>query len=149
VSTTSFESALKSLDASLGQLEAAAQRKLDLERRRGDLETELAIMQDDRSRLATDLDGTLSRLRRVEGAADDAVKRLDRAMLAINAVLGDEIGQENQQENQQENEQENQPEDAASPEETPGGLEDSQGSDEHELGPAHLVDSPASRNGER
>jgi predicted nucleic acid-binding Zn-ribbon protein len=141
VSTTSFESALKSLDASLGQLEAAAQRKLDLERRRGDLETELAIMQDDRSRLATDLDGTLSRLRRVEGAADDAVKRLDRAMLAINAVLGDEIGQENEQENEQEN--------AGSPEETPGGLEDSQGSDEHERGPAHLVDSPASRNGER
>jgi exonuclease VII small subunit len=137
VSTTSFESALKSLDASLGQLEAAAQRKLDLERRRGDLETELAIMQDDRSRLATDLDGTLSRLRRVEGAADDAVKRLDRAMLAINAVLGDEIGQENEQE------------DADSPEETPGGLEDSQGSDEHERGPAHLADQPASRNGER
>ena len=137
MSTTSFESALKSLDASLGQLEAAAQRKLDLERRRGDLETELAIMQDDRSRLATDLDGTLSQLRRVEGAADDAVKRLDRAMLAINAVLGDEIGQENEQE------------DADSPEENPGGLEDSQGSDEHGRGPAHLADSPASRNGER
>lgn len=141
MSTTSFESALKSLDASLGQLEAAAQRKLDLERRRGDLETELAIMQDDRSRLATDLDGTLSRLRRIEGAADDAVTRLDRAMLAINAVLGDEIGQENEQENKQE--------DADSPEETPGGLEDSQGSDEHERGPAHLADQPASRNGER
>jgi len=137
VSTTSFESALKILEASLGQLEAAAQRKLDLERRRGDLETELAIMQDDRSRLATDLDGTLSQLRRVEGAADDAVKRLDRAMLAINAVLGDEIGQENEQE------------DADSPEENPGGLEDSQGSDEHGRGPAHLADSPASRNGER
>ena len=137
MSTTSFESALKSLEASLGQLEAAAQRKLDLERRRGDLETELAIMQDDRSRLATDLDGTLSRLRRIEGAADDAVTRLDRAMLAINAVLGDEIGQENEQE------------DADSPEEPPGGLEDGQGSDEHERGPAHLADQPASRNGER
>ena len=93
MSPTPFESTLKSLDASLGQLEAAAQRKLDLERRRGDLETELAIMQDDRSRLATDLDGTLSRLKQVETAADDAVKRLDRAMLAINAVLGDELGQ--------------------------------------------------------
>lgn len=145
MSTTSFESALKCLEASLGQLEAAAQRKLDLERRRGDLETELAIMQDDRSRLATDLDGTLSRLRRIEGVADDAVTRLDRAMLAINAVLGDEIGQENGQENGKENEQE----DADSPEETPGGLADGQGSDEHERGPAHLADQPASRNGER
>ena len=137
MSTTSFESALKSLDASLGQLEAAAQRKLDLERRRGDLETELAIMQDDRSRLATDLDGTLSRLRRVEGAADEAVKRLDRAMLAINAVLGDELGQENEQE------------DADSPEKSPGGLGDGQVYDEQEPSPAHLAGSPASRNGER
>ncbi len=137
MSTTSFESALKSLDASLGQLEAAAQRKLDLERRRGDLETELAIMQDDRSRLATDLDGTLLRLRRVEGAADDAVKRLDRAMLAINAVLGDELGQENDQEG------------AESPEQLPGGLGDGQVSDEQESSPAHRADSPMSRNGER
>lgn len=137
MSTTSFESALKSLDASLGQLEAAAQRKLDLERRRGDLEIELAIMQDDRSRLATDLDGTLSRLRRVEGAADDAVKRLDRAMLAINAVLGDELGQENKQEG------------AEAPEKLPGGPGDGQVSDEQESSPAYRAGSPMSRNGER
>ena len=110
MSTTSFESALKILEASLGQLEAAAQRKLDLERRRGDLETELAIMQDDRSRLATDLDGTLSQLRRVEGAADDAVKRLDRAMLAINAVLGDEIGPEDEHEDEEEEPEEDEDE---------------------------------------
>ncbi|MCO4055778.1 MAG: DUF4164 domain-containing protein [Bosea sp.] len=90
VTTSSLEYALQSLDESLGQLEAAAQRKLDLERRRGDLETELAIMQDDRARLATDLDGALSRLRSVETAADDAVQRLDRAMLAIQSVLGEE-----------------------------------------------------------
>ncbi len=90
MTTSSLEYALQGLDDSLLQLEAAAQRKLDLERRRGDLETELAIMQDDRARLATDLDGALSRLRSVETAADDAVKRLDRAMLAIHSVLGEE-----------------------------------------------------------
>lgn len=94
VTTSAFETALKMLDTSLGQLEGAAQRKLDLERRRGDLETELAIMQDDRSRLATDLDGALSRLRHVETAASDAVQRLDRAMLAIHSALGeDAIGE--------------------------------------------------------
>ena len=87
MSSSAFDTALKVLDASLGQLEAAAQRKLDLERRRGDLETELAIMQDDRSRLATDLDGAMSRLQEVEGAAGDAVERLDRAMLALHAAL--------------------------------------------------------------
>ena len=88
--TPSFETVVKLLDAAVTQLESAAQRKLDLERRRGDLETELAIMQDDRSRLATDLDGTMARLNKVEAAAGDAVHRLDRAMLAIHAALGDE-----------------------------------------------------------
>ncbi len=89
MSAVSLETALKLLEAALGQLETAAQRKLDLERRRGDLETELAIMQDDRSRLAIDLDGALSRLKQVESAAGDAVMRLDRAMLAIGSALGD------------------------------------------------------------
>lgn len=89
MSTVSLDTALKLLEAALGQLETAAQRKLDLERRRGDLETELAIMQDDRSRLAVDLDGALSRLKQVESAAGDAVMRLDRAMLAIGSALGD------------------------------------------------------------
>jgi predicted nucleic acid-binding Zn-ribbon protein len=88
VSPSTFETAIKILDASLTQLETAASRKLDLERRRGDLETELAIMQDDRSRLAIDLDGAMSRLKRVETAADGALQRLDRAMLGIQAVLG-------------------------------------------------------------
>jgi predicted nucleic acid-binding Zn-ribbon protein len=90
-SAAHLDSALAMLEAALSRLESAAKRKLDLERRRGDLETELAIMQDDRSRLATDLDGALSRLRTVETAAGDAVTRLDRAMMAIHAVL-DETG---------------------------------------------------------
>lgn len=94
MSASSFENAIKILDASLAQLETAAHRKLDLERRRGDLETELAIMQDDRSRLAVDLDGTMARLRHVETAADGALQRLDRAMLNIRSVLGDDAGAE-------------------------------------------------------
>jgi predicted nucleic acid-binding Zn-ribbon protein len=92
---SSFENAVKILDAALAQLETAAHRKLDLERRRGDLETELAIMQDDRSRLAIDLDGATSRLKNVETAAAGALQRLDRAMLTIRSVLGDDVGNAN------------------------------------------------------
>lgn len=92
MSASSLENAIRILEASLAQLENAAHRKLDLERRRGDLETELAIMQDDRSRLAVDLDGAMSRLKRVETAADGALQRLDRAMLTMTSVLGDETG---------------------------------------------------------
>ncbi len=56
-----LDQAIRALEDSLGRLEAAAQRKVEVDRRRGDFETELAIMQDDRARLATDLDGALTR----------------------------------------------------------------------------------------
>lgn len=84
-----LETAIHTLEASLGQLEAAVQRRLDLDKRRGDFETELAIMQDDRARLATELDGALTRLKSVESAAEDAVARLDRAMGVIQGLAGE------------------------------------------------------------
>lgn len=82
-----FDQSLAQLDAAFGQLEAAVQRRLDLDRRRGDLETELTLMQDDRARLAVDLDGALSRVQNVEAMAGDAVKRIDTAMGAIRDVI--------------------------------------------------------------
>lgn len=83
----SLEDAVIRLESALSQLEAAAQRRLEAERRRGDLETELTLMQDDRARLAAELDGTMARLSRVEGAASDVGKRLDRAMGTIRDVI--------------------------------------------------------------
>jgi Domain of unknown function (DUF4164) len=82
-----LDQALTQLDAAFGQLEAAAQRRLELDRRRADMETELTLMQDDRARLAVDLDGALSRVQNVESLAGDAVKRIDSAMAAIRDVL--------------------------------------------------------------
>jgi predicted nucleic acid-binding Zn-ribbon protein len=83
----SLDDAMIRLDSALSQLEAASQRRLEAERRRGDLETELTLMQDDRARLAAELDGTMARLTRVEGAANDVGKRLDRAMDTIRDVI--------------------------------------------------------------
>jgi len=84
----SLDDAVKRLDAALGLLEAAVTRRLEAERRRGDLETELQIMQDDRARLAVELDGTLARLHRVEAAASDVGRRVERAASVIRDVLG-------------------------------------------------------------
>jgi hypothetical protein len=78
---------MRRLDGALGHLEAAVSRRLDAEKSRGDLETELQIMQDDRARLAGELDGTLSRLTRAEAAAADVGVRVQRAMGAIRDVL--------------------------------------------------------------
>jgi hypothetical protein len=81
-----LEEALRRLDSALAALEAATGRRLEAERRRGDLETELALMQDDRARLAVELDGTLARLNRLEATADDVGRRVDRAIGAIRTV---------------------------------------------------------------
>lgn len=84
-----LDQAFAELDAALGQLEAAAQRRLDFERRRGDLESELTLMQDDRARLAVDLDGAIARLQSVESVAADAGRRLEAAMATIREVIAD------------------------------------------------------------
>ena len=83
----SIEDALKRLDGSLVHLEATVSRRLEAERRRGDLETELQIMQDDRARLAVELDGATARLSRTEAAAQDVGQRVQRAMVSIQDVL--------------------------------------------------------------
>jgi hypothetical protein len=83
----SLDDAMRRLDGALGLLEASVTRRLEAERRRGDLETELQIMQDDRACLAVELDGTVARLHRFEAAANDVGRRVDRAVGAIRDVL--------------------------------------------------------------
>lgn len=82
-----LENALMRLDGALAQLEAAARRRVDAERGRANLETELALMQDDRARLAAELDGATARLGDVETAAAEVDQRLERAISVIGAVI--------------------------------------------------------------
>ncbi|MFN3686598.1 DUF4164 family protein [Salinarimonas sp.] len=84
-----LDEALKRLEAALGLMEAAASRRLEAERRRGDLETELQIMQDDRARLAVDLESASVRLERLEATRQEVAKRVARAVGAVRAVLDD------------------------------------------------------------
>jgi hypothetical protein len=86
------EAALRRLDGALRELEAALARRLDAERRRSDLEIELEVMQDDRARLATELDGTTARLVRAEAANDHAGRRLADAIATVEAVLAEDAG---------------------------------------------------------
>jgi uncharacterized protein YicC (UPF0701 family) len=82
-----LDDAMKRLEKALGLLEASVSRRLEADRRRGDLETELQLMQDDRSRLAVELDGALTRLHRFEAATDDVSRRVRDAIGAVQAVL--------------------------------------------------------------
>jgi hypothetical protein len=88
VMTSILDDAFKRLDGALGLLEASVSRRLEADRRKGGLETELQLMQDDRSRLAEELDGALTRLQRYEVATDDVSRRVQLAIIAVQSVLG-------------------------------------------------------------
>ena len=82
-----LEDAGKRLEAALTLLELSIGRRFDTASRRGDLETELQIMQDDRARLAVELESTSARLNRVEMATDHVERRVHRAIGTIRDVL--------------------------------------------------------------
>ncbi len=82
-----LETALKRLAASLDQLEAAAERRAEAEAERSTLEEEFAVMQDDRTRLAVELDGVLARSTTLELANDDVARRLKGLGTTIKAIL--------------------------------------------------------------
>lgn len=82
-----LDDALTRLDAALVALEAAVVRRQAADARRADAEKELAVMQDDRARLAVELDGALTRLQRLEATAGEVDRRVERAMSEIRGVL--------------------------------------------------------------
>lgn len=81
--------ALRRLAIALDRLEAASERHAKARAARANLEEELAVMQDDRARLAVELDGAMARVRALELANEEALRRLACAMGNIRAVLGD------------------------------------------------------------
>ena len=85
-----LDAPLKRLSIALDQLEAAAERRSIADARRADLEEELAVMQDDRSRLAVELDAAAARARKLDEASLEVARRLGQTSAAIRAVLGDE-----------------------------------------------------------
>ena len=86
---TALEAALKRLSGALDQLDAAADRRARADAARGDLEDELTVMQDDRSRLAMELNSALARIESLDLAHREADRRLERAGATIRAALGE------------------------------------------------------------
>lgn len=79
--------ALKRILKALDHLDAAVERRVIQDQHSGDQTQEFAVMQDDRARLAVELDGTLAKSKRLETAAKEAGKRLERASATIKALL--------------------------------------------------------------
>jgi len=78
---------LKRLRAAVDLLEAAIERRLRQDNAQADALEELALMQDDRARLAVELDGALDRNRGLLSANNEAAKLLARAGAAVRAVV--------------------------------------------------------------
>ena len=82
-----IEEAAKRLQAALGSLEAAFSRRFSAEHRRSDLETELQVMQDDRARLAVELESAAARLSTMETTTEHVGQRVQNAIVAIQDVI--------------------------------------------------------------
>jgi hypothetical protein len=82
-----LEPPLKRLRAAIDLLEASVERRLRQDGAQSDALEELALMQDDRARLAVELDGALDRNRGLLAANNEAAKRLGRAGAAVRAIL--------------------------------------------------------------
>jgi hypothetical protein len=84
---TPIDAAMKRLLAALGHLEDAVERRIEEDRRHGDLEAELQRIGSDRSRLAQSLDAAEARSARLEEANRDVSRRLVAAMESIRSVI--------------------------------------------------------------
>ncbi len=87
-SMESLEISLKRLSSAVEALEWATDLRMRHDEARASTQEEFALMQDDRSRLAVELDAAVDRSRALESANAEAAKRLAHAAQAIGRVLG-------------------------------------------------------------
>lgn len=82
-----LETSLQRMHTALDLLEAAVERRIRYDARSADAHEELALMQDDRSRLAVELDAAANRNSALLAANVVASERLARARATIEDVL--------------------------------------------------------------
>jgi D-serine deaminase-like pyridoxal phosphate-dependent protein len=87
-SMDSVEISLKRLASAVEALEWATDLRMRHDEARASTQEEFALMQDDRSRLAVELDAAVDRSRVLESANAEAAKRLARAAQTVERVLG-------------------------------------------------------------
>ena len=84
-SMDSLEISLKRLASAVDALEWATDMRMRHDEARATTQEEFALMQDDRSRLAVELDAAVDRSRALESANAEAAKRLAHAAQASSA----------------------------------------------------------------
>ena len=87
-SLEAIEMSLKRLASAVDAVQRATDRRLRFDEERATAQEEFALMEDDRSRLAVELDAALDRGRALESANNEAAGRLAQAAEAIERILG-------------------------------------------------------------
>jgi hypothetical protein len=83
-----IDAAFARLEAALTRLDAVVSRRLEAEAEPDDRDAELALMDEDRARLAAALDAASAQLAEVEATTGVVGQRLDRAIQTVQGVLG-------------------------------------------------------------
>ncbi|MGL4811281.1 MAG: DUF4164 family protein [Beijerinckiaceae bacterium] len=86
---SALDAALARLATAVDSLDSAVRRRKAREAASADAGTELALMQEDRARLAEELDSALDRLNRLDAAAAESAQRIDLAIAQVRTVLDD------------------------------------------------------------
>lgn len=84
-----LQRAVQRLTGALDTLEFAAARRAEIEAARADIDQEFEVMQDDRSRLAVELDAAMARSRTLDRTADEVAFRLQRAGATVRTILAE------------------------------------------------------------
>jgi hypothetical protein len=84
---TAIEQATGRLTRALDALDAAVERRIEIDRSRSILVEQMHALDGDRAKLAADLDKETARARRLDAANRDIARRLDAAMDNIRNVL--------------------------------------------------------------
>ena len=85
--TDPIEAAAQRLSQALEALEAAAERRREVDRAEGALAEQVHALGSDRARLASELDEATARTRVLESANREVAQRIDQAIEAIRGVL--------------------------------------------------------------
>jgi hypothetical protein len=85
--SSAVEQVTRRLTHALDLLDAAVERRIEIDRSRAVLAEQVHTLDADRSKLAADLDSQLAKVRGLEAANRDVAQRLDAAMENIRSVL--------------------------------------------------------------
>jgi hypothetical protein len=85
--SSAVEQVTRRLSQALDLLDAAVERRIEIDRGKAVLAEQVHTLDADRSKLAADLDSQLAKVRGLEAANRDVAQRLDAAMDNIRSVL--------------------------------------------------------------